>query len=228
MKKDYSLNSGERQTATNINGIRQDHINRYELAIEIINKTFTNNYMKQGMDVFCGNGYGSWLLANKTGALIDSIDGSLEAIECAKQYYSNPNINYTHKLFPFSIKPNNYDFIVSLESIEHVEDDKLFLIRLYNALKDNGVLIISTPNMEKQDLTFNSNPFHYRHYYNKDFIKYAKNIGFSLNAMFGQDAYIFNNKIMHATLTPEKMDLKKDYNGQFSVFILTKNIKLSI
>ena len=222
-KKSYALNSGERQVGTNINDIRKDNINRYELAINVIKQQIPNINNLKGLDVFCGNGYGSWLIANKIGAFVDSIDGSKEAVECAKKCYGHININHLHKLFPFRLKKNRYDFIVSLESIEHVKDDILFLNRLYSALKQNGILIISTPNMEKQDLTRNINHFYYRHYYNEEFISLAQKIGFKFVELYGQDTYIFNeDKIMCGMLKPEDMGLKKDYNGQFTVYVLKK------
>lgn len=222
-KKNYSLNSGERQTGKTIHEIRADHVNRYKLAAEIIKREIKMNSILKGMDIFCGNGYGSWLINNKTGAFIDSIDGSKEAVEFAKKYYGNNKINYSCKLFPFKMKKNYYDFIISLESVEHIKDDILFLNRLYDALKLNGLLIISTPNMEKQDLKLNPNHFHYRHYYNNEFIKLVHEIGFEFIELYGQDTYIFNeNKIMCGTLPSEDMNIKKDYNGQFTVYILKK------
>lgn len=222
-KKSYALNSGERQTGTNINDIRKDHTNRYNTAIDIIKRNFFETGTLRGLDCFCGNGYGSYLISNIINTKLDSIDGSSEAIECAKKHYFNENINYFHKLFPFKLKKSEYDFVISLESIEHIKDDNKFLKEIYNSLKINGILVISTPNMEKQDLTRNINHFHYRHYYNNEFIQLAKDIGFQFIETYGQDTYIFNeNRIMCGMLKPEEMDLKKDYNGQFSIFVMKK------
>ncbi len=221
--KNYALNSGERQTGKTIQEIRADHVNRYELAADVIKREIKTNLNLKGMDVFCGNGYGSWLINNKTGASIDSIDGSKEAVEFAKKYYGNNKINYSCKLFPFKMKKNYYDFIVSLESIEHVKDDGLFLTRLYDSLNNDGILIISTPNSEKNDLKINVNHFHYRHYNNQEFIQFSKSIGFELLEMYGQDVYSVNQYGgMTGTLDAEEMNLKKDYNGQFSIFVFRK------
>lgn len=226
-RKSYALDSGERQTGKTIEEIRADHVNRYELAVNVIKSHFGSNLNLKGMDVFCGNGYGSLLMEQKTGAELTSIDGSKEAIEFAKKYYGNRKIKYSCRRFPFRMKKNCYDFIVSLESIEHIKDDALFLNRLYGALKQNGILIISTPNMEKQDLRLNPNHFHYRHYYNNEFIKLVREVGFEFVEFYGQDAYVFNeNKIMCGMLPYGDMNIKKDYNGQFTVFVLKKRGKL--
>lgn len=223
-RKSYALNSGERQTGKTIQEIRADHVNRYELAAKLIKRELSTKSDIKGMDVFCGNGYGSLLLEQETGAEITSIDGSKEAVEFAKKYYGNDKIKYSYKRFPFKIKKNSYDFIVSLESIEHVKNDILFLNRIYEALKPNGLLIISTPNSEKNNLKINVNHFHYRHYTNEEFIQIARSIGFELLEMYGQDAYSVNQYGgMTGVIDAEKMNLKKDYNGQFTVFLLRKN-----
>lgn len=227
-RKSYALNSGERQTGKTIQEIRADHVNRYELAAKIIKREQMSISNLKGMDVFCGNGYGSFLIEQETGAEMTSIDGSKDAVNFAKKYYGNTNITYSHKLFPFKIKKNYYDFIVSLESIEHVKDDKLFLSTLYESLMGGSVLIISTPNSEKNDLTINKNHFHYRHYTNAEFIQFSKTIGFELLEMYGQDVYSVNQYGgMTGVLAPEEMNIKKDYNGQFTIFVLKKQAEMS-
>ena len=51
-------------------------------------------------------------------------------------------------LSSFTLKENHYDMITLWEVIEHlrIEDIELQLKRIYNGLKSNGFLIISTPN----------------------------------------------------------------------------------
>ena len=57
--KDYSLNSGERQTAKTLDGIRADHTARYLAAVEFLQQHYGNEPIK-GYDDFCGTGYGSY------------------------------------------------------------------------------------------------------------------------------------------------------------------------
>lgn len=47
-RKDYSLESGERQTATTLDEIRQDHINRYQIACNAISKYLDVNSTLKG------------------------------------------------------------------------------------------------------------------------------------------------------------------------------------
>lgn len=86
------------------------------------------------MDIFCGNGYGSYIVAKALNNLqkITSVDGSKETINFAKKNYGSKKIKYKHKLFPFKLNKNFYDFIISLESVEHVKDDKVFIETLVN------------------------------------------------------------------------------------------------
>jgi 2-polyprenyl-3-methyl-5-hydroxy-6-metoxy-1,4-benzoquinol methylase len=40
---------------------------------------------------------------------------------------------------------NQYDFVLTVDVMEHIEKDELVFSNFYNSLKNNGVLIISTP-----------------------------------------------------------------------------------
>ena len=82
--KDFSLNSGERQVATSIENIRKDHLYRYEYAINKIKKLLKDNCSI--LDIFCGNGYGSYLISKSLPQCsICSVDGSKEAIILARK-----------------------------------------------------------------------------------------------------------------------------------------------
>ena len=175
------------------------------------------------MDCFCGNGYGSFLISNNLKTSIDSIDGSEEAIQLAKQYYQNENINFEHKLFPFELEKSKYDYVVSLESIEHIKEHKLFIQEISKSLKENGILVISTPNQNKYSLIKNYNPFHYRHYTNNEAIELFESYGFKLIERYGQDCYTMSPEgYMLGPIQPEEMVVKKDYEGQFTIFVLKK------
>ena len=111
-KKSYSLYSGERQTAADVSGIRADHTARYEFCAEFLKSLHCNNYLK-GLDCFCGNGYGSAILAdNLPDVTISSIDASEDAIAFARKFYHRDNVQYIEKCFPFKLE-SKYDFIVS-------------------------------------------------------------------------------------------------------------------
>jgi SAM-dependent methyltransferase len=59
------------------------------------------------------------------------------------------------------IEDNRFDYAVSFQVIEHIEDDFTFLKEIYRVLKPGGKLILTTPNL-KTSLT--RNPWHVREY----------------------------------------------------------------
>ena len=221
-ERDFSLNSGERQTAKNLAGIRKDHLFRYELASNFLEKEFNQN-KTYGADIFCGNGYGSYVVASKLkNTKILSVDASKEAIELANNYYKIENrIKFINKFFPFELEKDKYDYVISFESIEHIQDDIQFIETIISAIKNNGYWFLSTPNEEKMSLKKNNNKFHFRHYTNKMVNDIFKKYNLKVIEQYGEDTYsIDKNGLITGTLSEDKMKLIKDYNGQFMVYIL--------
>ena len=56
---------------------------------------------------------------------------------------------------------DNFDIVVSVEVLEHVETDELFVSEVARVLKPDGIFLMSTPN---GDWVANKNPDHKRHY----------------------------------------------------------------
>ena len=223
-KHDFSYESGERQTSADILNIRADHRFRYEFACKHINKVCQSDTLF-GADIFCGNGYGSKIISESTNCKnLLSVDGSSGAIEFAKINYSNSNIiDYRHLEFPFSLKRNFFDFIVSLESVEHVANDDLFIRTLWHALKHQGVFILSTPDEEYMPYEINPNEFHYRHYYFDFLLKKMELLDFRLIEYAGQNVYKMDkNKKIRGVLEESEMSLHLNERGQFNIcaFIL--------
>ncbi len=61
-----------------------------------------------------------------------------------------------------SLQPDSFDGVITIEVIEHVPEDELFVKNIARVLKPGGFLILSTPNGEQ--LTVIDNPDHLRHY----------------------------------------------------------------
>lgn len=221
-KRDFSLNSGERQTAQTLAGIRKDHLLRYELAANFLENKF-GEIKTIGADIFCGNGYGSYLVASKLKMTeILSIDASKEAIELANNHYKIENrINFINKFFPFELDKDKYDYVISFESIEHIQNDIQFIETIISAIKNNGYWFLSTPNEEVMSLKKNNNKFHFRHYTNKTISNIFKKYNLEVIKQYGEDTYsIDKNGLITGILSEDKMKLIEDYNGQFMVYIL--------
>ncbi len=123
---------------------------RYNWAITRLRK----NKVKNVLDIGCGLGYGTNLIS-KAGFEVEGIDKSSVAVEVARSRY--PDTNFIIREFPQNIK--NYDAVIALEVIEHVLDYKSFIADCLSLLKDNGVLLLSTPNSK---YTKKDNPHHVR------------------------------------------------------------------
>lgn len=220
-KKNWSLHSGERQTAKEIQEIRKDHLNRYQFVIDYLTgkRLPTSNIL----DCFCGNGYGSWMLSRAfPSKRVLGIDGSGEAIVHAQKFFATPSTTFEHRLFPFKLK-SSFDVIVSLESIEHIENDSALLKMFFDHLSTNGLLFLSMPNQDKYPLEKTGNHFHYRHYTLDEAISLFNKIGFKILEHHSQDVYILSDDMVPIGLIEEeKMHLQKDFSGQFDIFILKK------
>lgn len=209
MPHDLSLHSGERQTATVYEDIRADHRFRYEWAAERIpSGTF-------GVDVFCGNGYGTWLLGECRHVL--GIDGSAEAIAAANQNFRRPNVLFSTAYYPFTLPRNRFDFAVCLESIEHVAEGVEFLRCVAQSLRPNGTLVFSTPCEDHLPHSTTGNHFHYKHYTARETLDLGNAFGLSVVEFAGQNAYAMQDGRQGPLLPREQMGLMQQLPGQFMI-----------
>lgn len=211
MVKDFSLNSGERQTATQYMSIRADHRFRYEWADAIIPAG------GRGLDLFCGVGYGTQLLGRTR--KLTGIDGSAEAIALARRCYSGEHHDFLPMQWPFDIAPASLDFVVSLESIEHVSDGERFFAAMAEAVKPGGWMVYSTPNEDRLPLAAfgGGQHFHHRHYTHAQTIALAERNGLVLRAYAGQDVYLMEGRRPVGALNPDRMKLRENQPGQFTI-----------
>jgi len=82
--------------------------------------------------------------------LIYSIDVKKEWINDCKEFFKSQKINDV--TFGFEdltqIKhQNKFDLILSVDVMEHIEDDRKVFQNFYNSLKDGGYLLINTPSL---------------------------------------------------------------------------------
>lgn len=178
--KDYS-SKGDRQVSPNIEGIRKDHTGRYRFACQFINEG------DKVLDCACGVGYGSYIISQMTDAsVIISIDKSKEAIEYAKKHYYNGRIQYcVGDILAGNYSFETLDIIVSFETIEHL-DGKALLQFFNKKLKKNGLLLISTPNQNRQPYNKKEFPTHLRHYTPEEFDSILTSTGFAVIGKYTQ------------------------------------------
>jgi len=163
------LLSGERQVSETIDGIRSDHVARYEFVA-------ANESGKKIIDAACGIGYGSHLL-NKTNT-VTGIDLDQEALEYAEEHYPGPRYLCLDLNQPYDF---DHDVAVCFETIEHIDKPEV-LLKSFGCQK----LYASVPNEE----VFHWNPsitFHKRHYTPGQFIQLLNDCGWHVNKIYFQE-----------------------------------------
>jgi len=119
------------------------------------------------LDVACGEGYGSALLARHA-ASVAGVDISPQAIDHARGAYAGV-ANLEFKCAPCTALPladATVDLAVSFETLEHIEEQDRFLDELARVLAPEGVLLLSCPNkLEYSDRRDYKNEFHVRELY---------------------------------------------------------------
>jgi SAM-dependent methyltransferase len=117
------------------------------------------------VDMACGEGYGSDLMAAAGAAGVVGVDANPEAHEHARLRYARPGLRFERDLVESFAEP--CDALVFLQTIEHVRDAGAILDHFRWMLAPGGVAYVSTPNLltlapagaEKSD-----NPWHVREY----------------------------------------------------------------
>jgi len=99
------------------------------------------------LDIGCGGGLICEPMS-RLGANVTGIDASSKSIEVAKSHAkkNNLNINYLNAQ-PENLKlKNEFDIILNLEVVEHVENLDLYLSSCFDLLKPKGIMFTATIN----------------------------------------------------------------------------------
>jgi 2-polyprenyl-3-methyl-5-hydroxy-6-metoxy-1,4-benzoquinol methylase len=181
-KATKSMNNGERQIAIDINNVRADHLNRYNFATEILKAAQPRSIL----DLACGIGYGSQILATKTNAQVLGVDIDQGAIDYASQHYPARQLSYECVDVRKLRTSQQYDAIVSFETIEHVEFDRELLNTFYTLLKSGGTFICSTPNEDVMPFNKEDFKYHIKHYTVCQVTELMEQCGFEVKQVFTQ------------------------------------------
>lgn len=150
------------------------HIARYALA-----RPFVEG--RRVLDVSCGEGYGSRLMARDWDASsVVGVDISAESIAVAREAFEADNLEFKvgdAERLTDCFESGSFDLAVSLETIEHVADPTQFLRALRHCVHPDGVIIISCPNDRwYYPAASESNPYHRRKYTQEEFRSLAVSV----------------------------------------------------
>jgi SAM-dependent methyltransferase len=162
------------------------------------------------VDLACGEGYGSDLLAERVAEVI-GVDANPEAHEHASARYRRPNLSFRRELV--EEYDEQVDAVVFLQTIEHIHEPERLLARIAEVAP---VAYISTPNRltlappgaEKSD-----NPWHLREYRAREFRALCESV-FDRVELYG---------LFHARkLRVHELALRAGWDGVHSALRITR------
>ena len=112
------------------------------------------------LEIGCGWGRGLQLLTQAADHYT-GIDKNAELIASLQQAY--PQSTFIQANIPplKGLADNSFDYIVTFQVIEHIENDDLFIKEAYRVLKPGGTLLLTTVN---KTFSLSRNPWHVREY----------------------------------------------------------------
>jgi SAM-dependent methyltransferase len=170
---------------------------RHEVAYQHVARLVARQTV---LDIGCGEGYGTALLAERTKTLF-GVDYDAATIRHASATYRDVAFGVAN-LAGLPVRDRTIDLAVTLQVIEHVWDHGEFLRECYRVLRPGGQLIITTPNR----LTFTPgqtqpmNPFHVREFSATELCNLVQNTGFAIVEQAG----------IHAGRRVQHLDRKHD------------------
>lgn len=128
-----------------------DHVFRYKFAIPFAKG-------KDVLDIACGEGYGSACLSRLGARSVVGVDIDEETVAHAKIKYGIEARVGNAESIPAN--DDEFDLVVSFETIEHVADPAAFLDECARVCRPGGTLVVSTPNKEVYLHDADPNDFH--------------------------------------------------------------------
>jgi ubiquinone/menaquinone biosynthesis C-methylase UbiE len=180
------------------NWIRHEHLARYGFAASYAPG-------KDVVDCACGDGSSSRMLAEARAARVFAFDLAEEAVAAAAASRPHPNVRYeAADATSLPLVNGAADLYVSLETIEHLPDERAFLAEVVRVLRPRGLFICSTPDRDVYSPGHNPetrpwNRFHVREHTQAELAEL-------LRSYFG-DVLLFGQNRKSARLTALKAQL---------------------
>lgn len=208
----------------------EEHFERYKFAA-------TYAAGKRILDIACGVGYGSNILSEMGASIIIGCDIIEDNIEyCVKRYQSD-SLKFKVKDVTKPLLKEEFDLIVCFETIEHIDDFKTALTNLYDSLKEDGRLIISSPNRKITNPYLGPNEragvYHIREFTIDEFKVHLLESGFINIEVYGQrQQRFFDNPFIEKhykrlfkpsrKASPKVEPIKKGLEPEYFIMIASK------
>lgn len=147
-----------------------EHMQRYMSILPLVKN-------KKVLDIACGEGYGSSILGKKA-ADVTGMDIDEETIKWARKKYASETVRYkVGNIAEIPLEDHSIDVLVSFETIEHVDEElqQQFIKEAKRVLKEDGILIMSSPNKEIYSDKYDyHNEFHIKEFYFREFVDFIQ------------------------------------------------------
>ena len=131
--------TGERYVPSEYGPIKYEHLHRYAVSLALCEG-------KSVLDIACGEGYGSSLLARVAKSVV-GVDIDSTTVNYASQSYFNENLKFlVGRCDSIPLPDQSVEVVTSFETIEHHDKHEEMMLEIKRVLTPNGLLIISSPN----------------------------------------------------------------------------------
>lgn len=153
-----------------------DVTGRATLALHVERYAWAARHVPSGLtlDLACGVGYGSVMLATRDEAsFVIAGDISRSALEEARRSYRHDRVAHVQGDGAGWSRSARFAAIVSLETVEHVDDPRGLLRDFARLLAEGGVLVTSVPVTPSVD----ANPHHRTDFTESSFVALGRSVG---------------------------------------------------
>jgi ubiquinone/menaquinone biosynthesis C-methylase UbiE len=200
--------TGERYIPSEKGIIRYEHLHRYFVCLDLV-------VGKSVVDIACGEGYGSYLLAGSAESVI-GIDIDPECISHANNKHNKDNLTFLlGSCDKIPVDSQSVDIVISFETIEHHDKHEEMISEIKRILKSEGVLLISSPNR----LTYSDIPNCHNHFHIKEL--YYDELSKLLNKYFNHVNFYGQKTVVSSLVLPIEDNVEKKEE------LKTKNIQLN-
>jgi trans-aconitate methyltransferase len=123
-----------------VNGWEQLYKTKRKKLYDLLSEYYVGS---AALELGCGDGESTKNIISFFDSL-DIVDGSNDQLIKIREKFNN--VNTIHSYFEDFTPLKKYDTIFMTHILEHLEEPKLLLAKVYEWLNDNGVVLISVPN----------------------------------------------------------------------------------
>ncbi len=128
-------------------------------------------------DIGFGTGFGTHLFVVNAKEVF-AYETDKEAVRFAERVFPIPQLRFKCGDIVQGIDDGPFDFVVMIDVLEHIENDKQALLNAKKILKKEGSFIVSTPNRLSR---YRKSEDHFREYGPKDFERILKQVFVSVS-----------------------------------------------